>query len=450
MPTMPNAAPRRRDPDVVVIGGGIVGLFCAYYLRRGGRSVAVLERGPVGGPQSCSSGNTGFVGTQGAAPLAEPGVMAQGLRWLLNPESPLYIKPRWDGELLRWLWHFRRACSEQDARASFRVLVEMKKRSLEILRELCASGGLASTFTARGMVLAFKTPQGFEKACRSVAQAVAYGVPLRILGSQELRALEPDVEFEICGALYNEEGAYLQVPDFVVEFARLVEGLGVEIHEHAEVVGFEVADRTLAQVRTTRGEFRPREVVIAAGAWSAECARRLQIGLELQPAKGYSITVRTPRNGPRLPVILSEGKVALTPLGDRLRFGGTLELSGMEREVSRRRVDGIRRTVQAYLPRLEPTETLEVWSGFRPCTPDSLPFLGRAEPYRNLTIACGHGHIGMGLAPVSGKLIAQLVAGEQPDLDLAPFRIDRLRRRRSRPSAGIPDRRESPWQAERR
>jgi D-amino-acid dehydrogenase len=415
----------RHDPDVLVIGGGIVGLFCAYHLRRGGGSVAVVERGPVGGPQSCSYGNTGFVGTQGATPLAEPGVMAQGLRWLLNPESPLYIRPRWDGELLRWLWHFRRACNDRDAAAGFRVLVDLKKRSLEILRELCASGSLAPTFTAPGMVLAFKTPQGFEKACRSVPQAVAHGVPLRILGPGELRALEPDVEFDVCGALYNEDGAYLHVPDFVVEFARTLEGMGVEIQAQTEVVGFEVADHKVEQVRTTRGDLGPREVVIAAGTWSAECARKLDVRLELQPAKGYSITVRTPRNAPRLPVLLGEGKVALTPLGDRVRFGGTLELTGMDSAVSRRRVDGILRTVHAYLPRLESTETLETWSGFRPCTPDGIPFMGRAEPYRNLSVACGHGHIGMGLAPAGGRLIAQIVAGEQPDVDPAPFRIGR-------------------------
>ncbi len=425
----PPAAPLRHDPDVLVIGGGVAGLFCAYHLRRSGSSVAVVERESIGDPLSCSSGNTGFVGTQGAAPLAEPGVPAQGLRWLLNPDSPFYIKPRLDGELLSWLWHFRRACNHRDARAGFHVLLDLKKRSLEILRELCASDSLSSTFTEPGMVIAFKTPQGFEKACRATPQAVANGVPLRVLSLAELRVLEPDVEFDIYGALYNEEGAYLHVPNFIHEFARTLEGMGVEIHTHTEVVGFEVIGRRVEQVRTARGNFRPHEVVIAAGAWSAECARTLDIGLKLQPAKGYTITVTTPRNAPRLPVLLSEGKVAISPLGDRLRFGGTLELSGMDGIVSRRRVDGILRTVQAYLPRLENTEILETWSGFRPCTPDSLPFMGRAEAYRNLSIACGHGHIGLGLAPAGGKLIAQIVAGEQPDVDVAPFRIDRYDRR---------------------
>jgi D-amino-acid dehydrogenase len=423
---LPRAVPIRLDPDVLVIGGGVVGLFCAYYLRSSGATVAVVERGSVGGPQSCSYGNTGFVGTQGAAPLNEPGVLSQGMRWLLDSQSPFYIKPRLDRELASWLWHFRRACNEEDFKAGFGVLLEMKRQSLQILRELCGSGDLAATFTEPGMVVAFRTPQGFEKACRAVQATVANGVPLRVLDTGELSALEPDTEFDICGALFNPEGAYLHVPEFVVEFARVLADRGVQIQEQAEVTGFDVVGRSVARVRTTRGDFRPGEVVIAAGIWSAECARKLAIGLKIQAAKGYSVTIAAPPSAPRLPILLSEGKVAVVPLGDRLRFGGTLELAGLDATVSQRRLDGIRRTVRAYLPGLEETETIEVWSGFRPCTPDSIPFLGRADPYRNLSVASGHGYVGMGLAPVGGRLIAQIIAGQQPDMDLAPFRIGRF------------------------
>ncbi len=414
------------DIDVLVLGGGVVGLFCAYFLRQSGATVAVVERGAIGGPGSCSYGNTGFVGTQGSAPLAEPGVLTQGLRWLFNPESPFYIKPRLDPDLMAWLWHFRRFCNERSAQSVFRVLLAMKQRSLDILTGLCVSGSLAPTFTASGIVVACKTPEGFEKACRSVPQAVALGVPLRILEPGELATLDPDAEFDICGALINTEGAALHVPDFILEFARTLISMGVELHPHTEAVGFETAGRQVAKVMTTRGDFTPREVVVAAGAWSVACARKLGVGLTMQPAKGYSITVKAPARGPRLPVLLSEGKVAIMPLGDRLRFGGTLELSGMGGAVSGRRVDGIRRTVSAYLPRLEATETVETWSGLRPCTPDSLPFVGRAERYGNLSVACGHGYIGMGLAPASGELIAQIIAGQRPDTDPAPFRVGRF------------------------
>lgn len=415
-----------RDPDVLVVGGGIVGLFCAYHLRRAGVRVALVDRGFVGGPVSCSSGNTGFVGTQGAAPLAEPAIRAQGLRRLFDPESPLYVRPRLDPGLLRWLWHFRRACDERAVAAAFGVLVELKRRSLEVVREVCAAGPLASTFTERGIVLAVRTPEAFEQARRAVPAAVAGGVPLRVLDPDELRRLEPDVEFDIAGALYNEEGAHLRVPEFLRAFGRQLTAMGVEIHEEAEVLGFEVVDGSIARVRTAGGDFRPGETVIAAGAWSTAVGRDLDLNLTLQPAKGYTVTVQTPRHSPTRPVVLTEGRVALTPLGDRLRFGGTLELAGLDRTVARRRIDGILRTVRSYLPALEPGEPVETWTGLRPCTPDSVPFIGRASRYRNLSVACGHGHIGMGLAPAGGELLARIVTGRATDEETAPFRPDRF------------------------
>ena len=425
----------RRDPDVLIVGGGIAGLFCAYYLRRGGATVTVLERGQVGGPQSCSSRNTGFVGTQGAAPLAEPGVLSQGLRWLTSPQSPFAIRPRASPELISWLRQFRRFCNEADAKTCFGLLLDLKRRSLEILTEVCGTGDLASALTAQGMIVAFKTERGFEAACRSLPQAVASGVPLRVLDQAELRALEPGVEFDVHGALFNAEGAALTTPGFLTAFAARLTALGVQILPDTEVTGFRKVPggangaRRIGGVRTSAGEFTPGEVVIAAGAWSPRCAALAGIRLLLQPAKGYTVTIPAPPAAPRLPVLLSEGKVALMPLGDRLRFGGTLELAGFNQATSRPRVDGIISTVRSYLPGLAIGGDQEVWSGFRPCTPDSLPFIGRARPYQNLSVACGHGYIGMGLAPVGGRLIAQLVAGEPTEIDLTPFRVDRFGRR---------------------
>jgi D-amino-acid dehydrogenase len=281
-------------PDVLVVGGGVVGLFCAYFLRQRGASVTVIERGEVGGPGSCSYGNTGFVGTQGSAPLAEPGVLTQGLRWLTDPQSPFYIKPRLDPQLVSWIWHFRRFCNERSVQAVFPVLLAMKKRSLEILTGLCASGSLAGTFTNPGIVVACKTPEAFEKARQSVPRMVSLGLPVRVLEPGELAVLNPDAEFDISGALINAEGAALHVPEFITEFARTLTGMGVKIHPESEATGFEVAGGHVTKVITSRGEFTPGEVVIAAGAWSPAAARKLGIGLTLQPAKGYSVTVKAP------------------------------------------------------------------------------------------------------------------------------------------------------------
>ncbi len=426
----------RDDPDVLVVGGGVVGLFCAYHLRREGRGVAVVERGAIGGPQSCSTGNTGFVGTHGAAPLAEPAVLA-GWPRLLNPDNPLHITPNPDPDLLAWLGHFRRVCTEEHARAAYRVLLRMKKRSLDLLREVCADHGrLAPLLTERGMLLTFKTRDAFEQACRGVPAAVAGGVPLRVLEPGELAELEPGAGFDVYGALLNEEGAFLRISDFMREFPAVLASMGVELREHTEVRGLHADGRRITRVTTTRGDLRPAETVIAAGAWSARHLRGLGVELELQPIKGYTITVKAPANAPRRPVLMAEARVGLTPFGDRLRFGGTLDLTGFDTAIPPHRLDGIHRAVASYLPGLAaegPPEIEQIWSGLRPCTPDSLPYLGRAGSYDNLSIACGHGHIGLGLAPVTGRLIAQLLSGHRPEMDLTPLRSDRYGRRRPPP-----------------
>lgn len=355
---------------------------------------------------------------------------AKGLRWLLDPESPFHVRPRRDAGLLAWLWHFRRHCTERHARAGFEVLLALKQRSLAILREVCADGDLADTLTARGMVLACRTEQGYAQARRGIPAAVERGVPLRELDRAELARLEPGVDFAIAGALLNEEGAALRIPAFLLGFARLLRERGVEIVTGTEVRDFEVTGRRVRAVRTSRGDLHPTEVVIAAGVWSAACARTLGVGLTLQPAKGYTVTVPAGPGTPRLPMLLSEGKVAVMPLGDRIRVGGTLELSGLDNSVSPRRVDGILRTVRSYLPGLDTDRRLHVWSGLRPCTPDSLPLIGRAGTYRNVSVATGHGHIGMGLAPAGGRLLAQLLDGKDPDLPLETFALDRFGRGR--------------------
>lgn len=419
----------RIDPDVLVIGGGAVGLWCAAELRRRGAGVTVLESGPVGGPQSSSHGNTGFVGTHGVSVLAEPGLLARGLRGLLDPAAPVVVRPGLDRDLLRWLLLFRRACSRPGPGPDLRVLVEMKQRSLAMLRALFARDGLAGTFTESGMVLAYQTQRAFERALASVPAAVARGTPLRALSRAELRALEPGTEFRISGALYNEEGAFLRVPGFLTELARLLADDGVAVCAETSVTGFSSSGDQVTEVATTRGSIRPRTVVVAAGAASWVCARQLGIWLALQPVRGYSVTVKAPPSGgPRHPVLLAEGRAAVTPLGDCVRFAGILEICGLGHGARPRCFDGIRRIVGGYLPALARADTVARWTGVRPCTPDSLPLIGFASQYRNVVFATGHGAMGMGLAPCTGELVAQLVAGEPPDLDLMPFRVDRFDR----------------------
>ncbi|HEV2888009.1 MAG TPA: FAD-dependent oxidoreductase, partial [Jatrophihabitans sp.] len=381
------------EPAVLVIGGGVAGLWCAYFLRLAGHTVTVLDRNAVGDPVACSYGNTGFV-ANGGVPLAGPAVLRQGLWSVLRPDDRLALPPTLDRRRLHWLWQLYLAGRPEQVQRSAASMMEFKRRSLEILHELRVSDQPHPDFTATGVVQAYKSADGFARARRALPRAVASGIRLRVLEPDELRALEPDTEFDIAGALYNEGGGFLRVPDFVVSMARTLAGMGVEMVEGCTIDGFEVSGRTVTGLRTSLGDFRPREIVVAAGSWSAMLARMLDVDLELQPVRGYTITVRRPDNGPRGLVLLVEGTVAVRPFHDQLRYGGDMVLAGMNTSIARRRVARVLRTVHAHLPAMQRTETVQVWAGLRPCTPDSLPFIGRAPAYDNVTVAAGHGHNG--------------------------------------------------------
>ncbi|HJQ01575.1 MAG TPA: FAD-dependent oxidoreductase [Jatrophihabitans sp.] len=424
-PGSPPASRSTADPDVLVIGGGIAGLFSAYFLRQAGHAVTLVERTTVGDPLASSSGNTGFVGF-GGLPLAEPGTLRNGLRSWLRPNDRLAVPPTFDPDRLRWLLQLRRAGGADEVRRVAAIMREMKRQSLEILAQLHTGIGSGSGLSSTGVLQVYRLPATFERACQAVPAAVAAGIGVRIISSDELRTLEPDCEFDIAGALHNESGGFLPAPEFTRALARLLAELGVQIVTDAEVRAVEVAGDAVTAVRTSAGDLRPAEVVLAAGAWSTALARTLGVRLALQPIRGYAVTVPRPADGPRGPVHLVNGTVAIRPAGNSLRFAGDLTLAGADRSIVQRRVDRLWQTVRAHLPAMTLTGSPQVWAGLRPCTPDSLPLLGRVPGWRNLTVATGYGHNGMGLAPAAGRLVAELLDGKPTSMDALPFRTDRF------------------------
>ena len=417
----------QRNPEVLVIGGGVIGLCTAYYLRKQGNEVTLIDKGPVGGPQSCSYGNAGFISPSGAVPLAEPGVIKKGLRWMLNPESPFCVRPRLNYDLILWLLRFNRACNEKQAEAGAGVLRKMKVKSLEMFRELNQLDEISCEFTESGKLRVYNTQKGFDSGRKAGELVQQNGGKVDILTADEVYQMEPDSALKICGGIYNSEDSYLKPAEFSVQMTRVIKNMGVKVHSYGEVYGFESCNGSVGTVKTTLGDFRPKEVVLAAGSWSVGLARQLGFRLPIQSGKGYSITVKKPKNSPRIPLMLSEGKVAITPFGDYLRIAGTMELVGMDMSITIRRLKGILKTVKAYLPGLEQTETIEVWCGSRPCTPDGIPFIGRCGKYSNLTVASGHAMLGLGAAPITGKLITQIINDLEPEIDLKLLRLNRYR-----------------------
>ncbi|MCE2391080.1 MAG: FAD-dependent oxidoreductase [Proteobacteria bacterium] len=409
--------------DVVVIGGGVVGVSAAHALAERGIRAQLLERGEI--CSGCSHGNAGWVFPSHALPIPGPGVLRQALGWLLDPDGPLYIRPRASLSLARWLWSFLGACNRAAERRAFALRRELSLASLVRYRELAELPGLEFDFEQRGILLVCRSRAELAEAEREIGILREFGGEARRLDANELRERVPACAEDLAGGVHFSADAHLTPQRFVHGLASEAQRLGVRLRTGTEVLRLERSGARL-RLATTRGEIEAEQVVVATGAWSPELAGQLGLRVPVEGAKGYSVTRERPTDFPEQPLLLAEAKVAITPMGRTLRFGGTLELAGRDLGVSWRRLRAILRAVSEYLPGLPETPTLEIWRGLRPLTPDDLPIIGRSRRQPGVVLATGHGMNGLAQGPITGQLVAQLVAGEPTSLDLGPFSPDRF------------------------
>ena len=411
--------------DILIVGGGAVGLCAAYFLHEKGCRVTVLEKGVPGG--GSSYGNAGLVVPSHFVPLAAPGAISQGLKWIWNPESPFYIKPRFDLALFDWLWKFRAACNAAHVQRSATLLRDLNLGGKRLYEQFSQQAGFNFGFTPKGLMILFRSPAGAHECGEMAAAAGDLGLSARIVSNEEIAQIDPALHSRAQGAVYFQDDAHLDPAAFNRAMHAYLETAGVAVQSGCEVLGFQKSGRKITAVKTSRGDYSAGEILLAGGAWTAGIARQLGLKLPMQAGKGYSITLPYPDAKPSIPLILEEARVAVTPLGDRLRLAGTLELSGLDASINHRRVKAILRALSAYidLPRPINPDQAEIWAGLRPCTPDGLPYLGRTARYGNLSVAAGHAMIGMSTAPSSGKLISEVIVGEEPFLDISLLDVDR-------------------------
>lgn len=410
----------------MIIGAGAIGICCAFYLNQLGKDVAVVERGDI--CAGASHGNAGLIVPSHSIPLAAPGVITKGLRWMFNPESPFYIKPRLNRQFLSWLWKFRGACTDANVNRALPVMSKLNAASLDLFDELAGLAGVNFNLEKKGVVQIFKTRKEFDSGVKDAGRLQEYGVESRILEQNELEPYVPKTRTTVVGGIFFPKDAQL-IPDRLVhQLARHVENNGVELLTSTEVLGFECSGRRVNTVKTTRGEIEAEEVIVAGGSWSVDLARNLNLNLPMEPAKGYSVTFKRPPECPDIPIMLAEAKVVLTPMDDMLRIAGTLELAGFDMSINNRRLQAILKAVPGYLPDFttKDLELIEIWRGLRPCSPDGLPYIGRPRRYDNVIIATGHGMKGISLAPITGIIVSQLANNKQPQVDMTALRVERF------------------------
>ncbi len=410
--------------DVAVIGGGVIGVASACALAERGARVVLLERGEL--CSGASYGNAGWISPSHGTPLPAPGVIRQALRWLFDPESPFYVQPRLDLELARWLLGFLRASTAARAAETMRLNRGLILASLALYEKWAAEPGADFRFARRGLVIACESDAGLAKARHELELLEALGGAGRALSADELRGFAPRASASLRGGVYFPADAHLDPQRLVLALAERAAARGARLETRQEVLALERTGRRVTRIVATRGDFQAAEVVLAAGAWSPPVAALVDLRLPVQAAKGYSVTVRCPPDFGADPILLSEAKVAVTPLGDRLRFAGTLELAGLDLAVNPRRVAAILRAVERFLPGVAGSERLETWRGLRPLCPDDLPIIGRPRAFENLVLATGHGMSGISQGPMTAQLVTELCMGQPPSLPLAPFSPDRF------------------------
>jgi D-amino-acid dehydrogenase len=413
---------------VLIIGGGIIGLSTAYYCVRRGWEVTVVERGSAQ-RDGCSFQNAGMVVPSHFIPLAAPGMVALGLKWMWNPESPFCIKPRASARLLGWLWKFWRAATPQRVRRAAPLLRDLNLASRALYEELAATIGNDFGLVKNGLLMLCQTQQGLDEEAKIAAQAVALGLPVQVLDARQTAALDPQVRMSVAGSVYFPKDCHLQ-PDRLLAAlqARLV-AAGVQFLWDSEVTGWRQGSGCRLQAVCLAGgrELPAEEYVLCGGSWSPGIVRELGLKLPLQAGKGYSLTLPRPRQLPQICAILTEARLAVTPMGGALRFGGTLEISGLNHDINPARVRGIINAVPGYYPDFTPADFdgLRPWCGLRPCSPDGLPYLGRSGMFSNLTLATGHAMMGMSLGPITGSLVAGIISGDRSQMDLSLLSPDR-------------------------
>ena len=413
--------------DVVIVGGGVIGLACGLALQRGGRQVRVVEQGRVG--CGSSHGNCGTITPSHAMPLAAPKTIARALRWMATPDAPLYIKPRFDPTLLAWLLRFGAHCNRRDWLQAAAAKAAILQASRQGLHDWIARHGLSCEFVESGTDHVFRTAAalaGFEPDLRALADL---GIPSIHIDGPEFLRQEPAVRDGVVGAVRFPGDASLRPDRFVAELARAFRAAGGLVTEGSAVQGI-TTQGGIEHVHCGSTIHRARDVVIAAGAWSPRSGARL-LGSSvlhrlMQPGKGYSITYERPAVMPRRPLVLHERSVCVTAWPSGFRLGSTMEFSGYDATLNRRRLDALERAAREYLVELTGPSVTEEWFGWRPMTVDDVPIIGPVPGQPNRWLATGHGMLGVSMSVATAELIAAFVTGRQSDIDPAPYRVERF------------------------
>jgi D-amino-acid dehydrogenase len=410
----------------IIIGGGIVGLFSAYFLQKEGIEVILIDRTDL--QDNCSTGNAGMIVPSHIIPLAAPGMISKGIGWMFSSKSPFYIHPRLDYKLAQWCLLFFKAANETQVKKAIPFLKNLSLLSKALYQEFkIEHPESAIALVEKGLMMAYQTSALEKEEIEFAHLARKHGLEAEILSPAAIRNIEPNLEVKARGAVLFPGDAHLD-PGALYSFLKnYLEEKGVKFLIHTQVLDFEKSGGKVTGVVTDKGKIDTEKILLCGGSWSAELAKMLGFSLPMMGGKGYSFTQE---NNPEIKqaTILTEMKVAVSPYGETVRFGGTMEIAGTNQSINLNRVKGIYESINRFYPAFEakfPQEN-QIWKGLRPCSPDGLPYIGLAPGYSNVLVGSGHSMMGISLAPATGKILAELHQQKATAMEIQGFEVGRF------------------------
>lgn len=410
--------------DVLIIGGGSIGLNSAYFLQKMGREITLIDRGQIG--VGSSAGNAGHIVPSHIIPLAAAGMVPQALLWMLDPKnSPFSMRFSLDPNYIWWLLRFATFCTQANTENNKRPLDNIGKLSYQNFAKIIAEENISCSYLQNGLLFLYTQEKDFNAGIREGHYLDENGIAVKIYDSDRIKEVEPLSNDQVIGGIHYTGDASLHPAVYLKEMKALIANRSAELREQEAVIKFVVNSGRVTRVITNQAEYEPETIVLSAGAWSPTIQKSLGIRIPIQPAKGYSLTLKAPSQLPSQALLLGEKRVAVTPLGDQIRFTGRLEISELDQQVNSEKIEEIKTSVYQYL-KIEQTPTLETWAGLRPTTPDGLPIIAKPNNIENLIIAAGHAMLGLSLGPGTGQVVAELAQGIPTAFDLNPFRLERF------------------------
>ncbi|PXX29874.1 FAD-binding oxidoreductase [Arenibacter sp. ARW7G5Y1] len=411
--------------NVLIIGGGIVGLCSAYFLHKEGHNVTLLDKSDIS--SGASFVNAGYITPSHIIPLASPGMILKGIKWMFNSSSPFYMQPRWDTDFFKWSWYFHKSSTKKKVALAIPLIKEINILSRELFTAIKNTGDLGDfQLERKGLLMLYKTDAEGEHEMEVAKKASYLGLEVNSLDKKALNKLQPNLTMDVKGAVHYECDGHTTPTEFMKKMLDYLKRSGVIIKTNEEVTDIVTDNGRITTVITDKTQYSPEEIVLAAGSWSEKLSKKMNLKLPIQAGKGYSINVARPTRI-TIPAILMEAKVAVTPMAEYTRFAGTMEFSGINDIIKKQRVEAIAKAVSQFYPEIEinTKEIGDAKSGLRPVSPDGLPYIGKCSSLKNLTIATGHAMMGWSLGPVTGQLVSEIISDKKTSMDINGFSPNR-------------------------